>query len=72
MLQQHYLENSGDTEITIYLCINYSGVKLLDRDNRDTLPADSPSILPIEATLSAKNGTLKLAGNEPWTNEAFC
>lgn len=71
-LQQHYVETSGDTAVVVYLCVDYASVKLLDQANQDTLPADSPSILPIEATLFSKEGTLKLAGNEPWTSDSFC
>src|SRR5690554_887939 len=71
-LQQHSYEQDGDAFVVIYVCIDYATVEILDEDNVDSIPADSPTLLPIEATLETEDGAFRLSGNEPWTSVTFC
>lgn len=72
---QHFSTAAAIAEIAIYVCVDVSGVQLLDSAGENATPADRPDRLPLEVVfVSARNNSAKLLVDESklWSGENFC
>jgi hypothetical protein len=66
---------NGVSILTIYTCVDISGVDVLDANGKSVVSADRPDTSAFEVTLdldrSAPHG-LRVSSNEPWTGTGPC
>lgn len=74
-LEQIQLLSGGQTEITVYLCSNISGIRLMSGSGDDITPASREDRRPFEATFVSpknKHTLLVLSRNSPWSGSGIC
>jgi hypothetical protein len=74
-LQSRVGRNDGSTAVTIYLCLDVSGVRIVDRGGADVTPSARDTRLPLEIQLETtvlEPAVLKVSRSEIWSGESFC
>lgn len=75
-LLQQWLEESDDqTVVLIYVCVDVSGVKLIDSSGNDVTPKDRPSVVPLEVEMiedPTASGRLLLNQSSTWEGTTVC
>lgn len=74
-LQNNELLGDGKGEVTIYVCSDASGVRVMDGQNIDVTPVDRLERQPFELTfqtVSKGQSSLVLARSELWNGSNFC
>ena len=66
-IQQH---TSG--QLTTYVCLRLSGIKVIDSSGADVTPAARNNDLPLSLGWIIKDGKLTLETSEVWTGQNFC
>ena len=74
---QSYTSNpgEGDPLISMYLCVDVSGLDVLDADGSSVVSPDRPARSPFQVTLEVRDSAspdLLVSGDEPWTGSDFC
>lgn len=66
---------NDDTSIVIYVCVDVTGVAILNDSNEDVTPLNSPNRYPLEVEFASESSTppgLKIARSETWSGTDFC
>ncbi|MEO7006317.1 MAG: hypothetical protein ABI275_02620 [Terrimesophilobacter sp.] len=74
-LQQVSNRRDGGADVDLYLCLDISGVKILDSAGADVTVTNRPDRLPLEVTLSSvgvDKKRLLVARSETWPGTSFC
>ena len=67
------LQRWDDFDLGIYLCLDVSGVRVLDLGGVDVTPADRPNRIPLEIAFQLDNdGGLVLASSDVWGDGDYC
>jgi hypothetical protein len=69
------LENFQGNSVSIYLCLDFSNIRLVDPNGSDITPSSVPERSPLEVSLVRGPGdpaSLVIERNEPWTGKNFC
>ena len=72
---QQYFEDSAGVTIVIYVCLDVSGVRVLNEDGQDLTPPDRSTLVDLEISLSSapeEPEKLLLASSESWEAGAVC
>ena len=64
--------DSEAAEVTLYLCVDVSGVQILDSTGVVRTPTDRVERLPFEAIMKEVEGTLRVARSSVWSGDNFC
>jgi hypothetical protein len=59
-------------DVTAYLCVDVSKVRVLDSSGADQTPPERPERLPIEAGFELVDGHLRMARSAVWSGDNFC
>lgn len=71
VLQQ--LTQTGDgAEITVYACVDVSGVKIVDDSGVDVTPVNREPLIALEIQMIGKPGALLIADSNKWPDSQFC
>lgn len=68
-------EADGMASVTVYLCLDVSGVIVVDSAGEDVTPADRKdrtSVIALFESTSADPTALLPSGSESWTGDEFC
>ncbi len=67
------LQHRDDLEVAVYVCLDVSGVRLLDSTGIDVTPADRPNRLPLEIVFQiAPDERLMLDTSDLWAGGGIC
>ena len=67
------LQRFDDREVTVYLCLDVTAVRIVDGQGTDVTPADRPGRLPLEVTLQIDESThLALSASDVWDRADYC
>lgn len=70
---QQYVESDGVAEITVYLCLDVSGVGVVDSTGADVTPTDRQPVVPLEVGFRGDApGALLIASSDTWSGTSFC
>jgi hypothetical protein len=70
-----YSLDSPSAEVTIYVCLDVSGVRVVGGDGADVTPIDRILRAPLQAHFVSSSDspmTLLPSGSEAWTGDDFC
>ncbi|UOQ88089.1 hypothetical protein MUN74_12395 [Agromyces endophyticus] len=67
-------ETADGVEISIYVCRDVSGVRVLDANGKDVTPADRPDVTPLQAFLVSEERQSELLVDrvDLWSGADFC
>jgi hypothetical protein len=70
------LDDSGNGSLVIrsYVCLDITGVRLVDGGGNDITAPDRENRLPLEIEIVAKRGpqSLRVNGSDSWSGKNFC
>lgn len=67
------LQHWDDMEVAMYLCLDVSGVRVLDAQGTDVTPIDRPDHIPLEVTFRVEAPTaLLLESSDVWEGAEIC
>ena len=70
---QQYSEVAGGAEIVAYVCVDVSGVAIVDAVGNDVTPVDRPEIASLEVLFVGEAADqLLIASSEQWSDTSFC
>ncbi|MDH6255315.1 hypothetical protein [Aurantimicrobium minutum] len=59
-------------QLSNYVCLDVSGIRVLDESGLDATPADRPNLLPLSLSWLQKGNQIVLESSDVWTGENFC
>ena len=62
----------GDTSVTLYACVDVSGIELFDDGNNNITPRNRVNRISMEATFDWYEPRLLMSGGVPWAGDDFC
>ena len=75
-LQQFFEDGSGQSTVIIYVCLDVSGIRLVDESGADVTPTDRANVVGLEVEMitgSDETGSLLLVNrSEQWAGAALC
>jgi hypothetical protein len=74
-LQRNAPNPAGGAHLTIYVCVDVSKSRLLNKFGKDITPASRTNISPIQIEMMsapARAQTLLFDGSRPWSGSNFC
>jgi hypothetical protein len=71
-LQQFTAAQAGEVLISFYLCLDVTGVDIVDRDGSSVVTSSRPDRQPVEVDIDDVDGTLKISRSEAWSGASFC
>lgn len=71
-LQQVEQVGRDEVTVTVYLCIDVSGVDVVDGSGVSVVPDDRPDRSPLEVEMDNQDASLKVSRSEVWTGATFC
>jgi hypothetical protein len=73
-LQQVRTDESGASEVSIYVCLDISAVRLIATSGADVTPGDRSDRLPLTVSFRSAGQTadLVLEESESWAGDNFC
>ena len=73
-LQSYVPDGPDGPELAIYLCTDYSAIRLVDSTGSDVTPSDLPTRAPMEVTLQEADDSKSLVveRSESWSGTDFC
>jgi predicted small lipoprotein YifL/sulfur relay (sulfurtransferase) complex TusBCD TusD component (DsrE family) len=73
MVLQGYQESDGTAEVTVYVCLDAAGARIVDASGNDRTPSDRPETVALEVVMSGSVGDpLVMASSEQWSDSSFC
>ncbi len=74
-LQRYSPGTNGSAEIGVYICVDVSGVKIMNSLNEDVTPASRMNRYPLEVEFEVSGRSpeeIKVARSETWSGTDFC
>lgn len=74
-LQSYSAEADGTPAIVIYVCVDVSGVRVLNASDQDVTTPNRPDKYPLEVEFEANSdlpSILKMSRSEKWSGKDFC
>lgn len=74
-LQQHFEAANGDISVLTYVCLDVSGLRVIDADGDDVTPQDRQDLVGLEVVFWGLNdplSKLKVASSKSWTGSDLC
>jgi len=74
-LQQHFEGSNGDVSVLTYVCLDVSGLRVVDGQGRDNTPPDRADFVGLEVVFWGINGPfpdLKVASSKTWSGSDLC
>jgi len=73
-LQQLDESLEGPVVVVVYLCLDLTDVRVVDKSGRDVTPSDRPNRVPLEVAFESVDRTsaLLIDSTELWTGVDFC
>ncbi|HEY2644864.1 MAG TPA: hypothetical protein VGI56_14000, partial [Galbitalea sp.] len=68
-------ETAHGANITVYVCVNLTRTREIDKAGKDVTPSTRVDIYPVVVAFTTENSesqTLRVAGNRPWSGKNFC
>jgi len=65
-------ESGVEPRITVYLCIDVSGLDVLDNDGQSVVSSGRVERSPVEVVFTQRNGKLVVSDKSEWTGDDFC
>lgn len=62
----------GTAVVDVYLCLDFTGVRVFTGSGEDVTPRDRTNRLPMSIRFLASESGLRLEGSETWSGENFC
>ena len=70
---QQFVAEPDSANLTVYLCIDVSNLRILNTSGVDVTPEMRPNRLPLELEFIAEaSATMKLERSDLWSGEDFC
>lgn len=66
------LQQTSANNVSNYVCLDVSGIRVVDSSGVDVTPIDRPNLLPLSLNWNVKGSQLILDSSEVWTGENFC
>jgi hypothetical protein len=67
-----HIASSGNSELSVYLCLDSSESRVLDSGGVDVTPEGRIDRWPLLVNFKSENGALKIVGSDTWTGKNFC
>lgn len=66
--------DSEFNQVTIYVCVDVSDVRIIGANGGDVTPPDRPATYPLTVRFATENATSRLLvdSSESWTGDNFC
>ena len=67
--------DSSSLSVSVYLCVDLKGLRLVNSEGVDVTPPDRPDRVPLVATFArdqSQQDHLLLSGNDPWSGDNYC
>ncbi len=72
-LQQTNSSGSGETNISIYACVDFSNTRVMNDTGSDITPATRNPLVSLELGFQATSrNSVRLFQSEPWPGDSFC
>ncbi len=74
-LQQYTDAHDGTADVVIYVCVDVSGVRIVNETGEDVTPADRRDVFPLEVEFEVRAQTpieMKISRSEPWAGDDYC
>jgi hypothetical protein len=72
MLQQLRSNDSEQVSLTIYLCLDVSGVDVVDKQGESVVSPGRPDRQALEIDMDGAEGALRITRSEAWSGANFC
>jgi hypothetical protein len=70
---QQYFETVEGAEVVAYVCLDVSGVIVLNSEGQDVTPVDRQPIVPLEVGFLAERADrVLISSSELWSGDSFC
>ena len=66
------IQQVSSGQISNYVCLDVSGIRVIDKTGEDVTPDDRPNLLPLNLNWSIEGHVLILESSDVWTGENFC
>jgi len=66
------IQQFRDTNVSVYLCLDVSAVRVLDGAGIDVTPSDRESRIPLDISFAVADGSLLLDTSDVWEGNGLC
>ncbi|MEY2698360.1 MAG: hypothetical protein RL720_316 [Actinomycetota bacterium] len=67
-----HIAQSGENDVSVYLCLDSSQSRLIDKSGKDVTPSGRIDRWPLLVSFKSLDGSLIISGSETWSGTNFC